>query len=462
MADPTYELDPYTLKQFCDTSSALFDEDIPTFIHFNLTGVMNQQQAYIELLNHRISDSPSLNFTTSRDYDSLIAVADDVLVRETSATIWPIAKYEDTLRSSLRVKYSFTNRQVILISSFIVPLLKLRMQGLQEDHLHCIPNLGVMKWGVHNLVRVLFPNLYGTARYVTAEQQADFYEYGMRPTLCQLLGDRAADLPPTVEAELIRARSWSGRLSLGSRTLPDYALEQFGDLLRQNLDANGIEWAQDLVFLHQIRGVKNTSFHPPASQTIASEAFRRFLTQNNIRYDDLLGIWCFVDVGLEISLPDGSCLGWSTDGHALLIQVFLEISAANARRITSLGSSKYVRDPLSHLMGASGFRITPGVRAEGPHEAAYIQAYSTDKSLTYAHESGHFAKFVTAAQILRGQGERFAEEMYRIYRAAAETNHSAARLEVRVPLEHASNVLLNPSVDLLRRSLLRFTPEEFW
>ncbi|KAH6899433.1 hypothetical protein BKA70DRAFT_1527174 [Coprinopsis sp. MPI-PUGE-AT-0042] len=446
MADPTYPLETYSLASFCAVCRDLFDEeDTLSFVEFNLTGVLHGYQASVDLLKNRISSREELDLTTSRDIDSFIAIDEDLLIHSTPATIWPISKYEDTLTTTLRVKYAFENDR-----------------GPQLEHVHLIPNLGIIKWGVHNLIRVLFPNLHGINHTVAPELQAEFYELGMRPTLVQLLEDRAADLPPTVEAELIRARSWSGRLSLSSRTLPDYALDQFGDLLRQNLEENNVKWAKGLVFLHQIRGVKNSSFHPPDSQITALTALQRFLAQNNMEYNTLVGKWCYADIGLEIASTDQRCLSWRTDGHSLLVQHFLQISPAHARRITTLGSSKYNPDPLSHKMDSAGFRITPGARAEGPFKVAYVQAYTTDKALTYARDGHHVAKHITALQILQGHGERFVDNMYTIYRSAANVNYSVARFEARVHLDFADEVLLNPDPEVLRRSLFRFTREEFW
>ncbi|KAJ2932832.1 hypothetical protein H1R20_g4263, partial [Candolleomyces eurysporus] len=173
------------------------------------------------------------------------------------------------------------------------------------------------------------------------------------------------------------------------------------------------------------------------------------------------GEW-WVDVGAEISSLQQRCLAWRTDKHASLAQLVLKIPACHARRITDLGSSKYYRDPASHLVGASGFRITPGVQAEGEFEAQYVQAYTTDKALTYALDNGKVSKYITAGQLLNGKGEAYISGLYDVYRQGADQNFSTARIELRVPIEHAANVLVDVDLDELRRCLLSFPRWVWW
>ena len=89
--------------------------------------------------------------------------------------------------------------------------------------------------------------------------------------------------------------------------------------------------------------------------------------------------------------------------------------------------------------------------------------YTTDKSLTYRQDQGHYGKFITCAGILKGKSTGYIKSLYELYRNAIKGSHSLARLEVRVPLAKAAEVLLY-SIDeeLLRHSLVSFPPEEWW
>lgn len=294
-------------------------------------------------------------------------------------------------------------------------------------------------------------------------EQVDFFEKGILPTMRELLGHMGNDLPPDYEAEIFRARQTTGRFSFSTRVLPRWQTEHFGDTLRRNLVANGVGWGRNLVFLHQIRGIKSGNPHAGLDRLNSEAALVECLEQHGIDLDTVMrsGEW-YVDVGVEIFSNLERCMAWRTDKHATLAEHVLQIPARDAHRITTLTSSKYQRDPASHLIGASGLRITPGIRAEGPLEVQYMQAYLTDKAIIYNPEHGRFGKYITAYQLLQGKGPDYIRSLYRLYRAATGNNRSSARLELRVPVRHAPDALLDLDPMVLCDCLLSFTVWEWW
>jgi hypothetical protein len=174
------------------------------------------------------------------------------------------------------------------------------------------------------------------------------------------------------------------------------------------------------------------------------------------------GSW-WIDVGVEFSSPDNACLQWTTSSHPHIVEEVLRISEDHARRVTQLGSSKYSRDLASHLTGVSGCRIEPGPQAQGEFEAAYFQLYTTDKALTYNPEGGHHGKAMTTEAAMGAvQPPPFADGLLKLYQDAAKTNSSNARIEVRVPMQYAVQVLVNVRSAVIRSSLLSFTRSEWW
>lgn len=133
-----------------------------------------------------------------------------------------------------------------------------------------------------------------------------------------------------------------------------------------------------------------------------------------------------------------------------------------ADRITRLGSSKYVRDPTSHLTAVSGCRISPGVRAQGLYKVAYLQMYMTDKAVTYRPEGFHWGKHLTGKEILKNKAEDYCRGLYNLYCDASQKNYGHARIEVRVPIQHADKVMVDVDIDLYRRSLVSFDPVIWW
>ncbi|RXW21035.1 hypothetical protein EST38_g4823 [Candolleomyces aberdarensis] len=446
---PRRPVDSLTLEEFCTAAHELHDADrLEDFVHYVLTGICEGRQASIDVILNRIEDDEVQTLGITRDYDSVLGIDKHIRVIGKDITIWPVAKFEDTLKKNIHLSYSFKNAR----GEYVAPI-------------HQIPNLGLGKWDIHNSLRVLFPDLYSADRKswsLTKEEQVDFCEKGLLPTLQELLQDRGGDLPPDHRAEMFRARQQSGRLAFGSRVLPADCVTDFGDVLRRNLVAQGVEWAKNLVFLHEIRGVKNTSRHS-FDRNNAGAALEEFLDKNGLQLDELgeLDGW-YVDVGAEVSSNQNRCIVWRTDQHHTLAELVLRIPGEHAERITEVTSSKYYRDLASHLTGVSGFRITPGVRAQGRFETQYFQAYLTDKAITAVKEQNKFGKFITPQQLLNGKGATYINELFHVYRQATEKNFATARFEVRVPIYHAADVLQEIDLNRLCECLLSFPREVWW
>ncbi|RXW21475.1 hypothetical protein EST38_g4370 [Candolleomyces aberdarensis] len=288
MADTLHDIQPYTLEEFYRKAHELYLMDRnEEFVHFVLCGTHNGHQASIDVHRDRVTAAEAPTLQISRDYDSILGIDQQICVRNRPITITPVAKYEDTLKKNVHLKYSFTNAT-----------------GDHTAPLHHIPNLGLSKWETHNLIRVLFPDLYGPDRQsfkLSKQEQVDFYEKGLLPTLQVLLEHRGGDLPPTYDAEMFRARLQSGKLSFTTRTLPDWQVQWFGDTLRRVLVANGVSWGANLVFLHQIRGMMNATHHFVLNAANGEAALDEFLDRIGLRLDTLLesGEW-WVDVGAEV------------------------------------------------------------------------------------------------------------------------------------------------------------------
>ena len=246
--------------------------------------------------------------------------------------------------------------------------------------------------------------------------------------------------------------------------LPRGVLPDFGDTLRYFLEENGVAWGIDLFFLHQVRGMKATTEHHMDTRS-ATAALKAFLFESSIPERSMaMGIW-YIDVGLEISSLEGMCLLWRTDSHSHVVGHVTGISEHHANRITELGSQQYARDLSSHLLDVSGCRITPGRQGEGQYEVSYLQMYSTDKSLTYNPEGIYFSKAMLCVEAIgKLQPPSFTKSLYDLYRNASLSGNSSAsaRVEVRVPIRHATTALTNLTYELVQRSLVAFSNESWW
>ena len=463
---------PYShmsIVDFCKRAKGILDvEDHAGFVKFVLTGQHGAHQAVVDPVLNKMGEYEGLSVL--RDYDSLLGISADICVNG-HLTVYPVSRREDTLVSNIHLKHSFESSKVSWLFHYLFHnILTLSWQGRFTAPIHKIPNLCIAKWGTHNCIRVLIPELYSEERKsgLTQDEQRTFYECGLLPAVQNLWPDRSAEWPITYDDEMFRARGRNGQLSMQSKVTTDWMTSYLGDYIRDSLEANDLTWGHGLVFLHQIRGVKNSSVHP-VTHNGAEECLETFLKENLLLSPDAEGVdelldkgdW-WVDVALEVASEEDRCLAWRTDSHFGVVQRATGISEHDAERITSVGSSKYIRDMAMHLPAVSGCRITPGHRGQGEHSVQYLQMYTTDKAHIYRLDQGHHGKFIPCVDILNSKGITYANQLYKLYCNASVDTPCQARLEVRVPLARANAVLLNIDEGLLYDSLLSFTPRSWW
>lgn len=328
-----------------------------------------------------------------------------------------------------------------------------------------MPNLCLAKWGVHNMLRAFIPGLYNRSTrspFLSEEDHVTFYEQGLLPAVKELCGDRAAEWPATYTDEMYRARGRNGTLSFQTKMIPEWKVNSLGTTIRSKLRDAGIPWAEGIVFLHQIRGVKDSTIHRVDGAS-ALRALTEFLRNEHMDDQAIFadGSW-WIDVGMQVTSIAEDCLAWRTDSHGQIVREICEIDTRNAVRMTSIGSSRYTRDMTSHLPQVSGCRIEPGIQGQGPLEVAYLQLYTTDKSVTYRRDQGHHSKFITCRDIINGKSTAFIGGLYSAYRNAIGTNHAQARMEVRVPIHFATEALVELSSDVICQGLVSFSSVEWW
>jgi hypothetical protein len=208
--------------------------------------------------------------------------------------------------------------------------------------------------------------------------------------------------------------------------------------------------------------VKDSTYHR-VDYFGATQALHEFLTEEHLDRDEIMstGSW-WIDIGVQVISADKDCLAYRTDSHRRIVQEICKITADQATRLTSIGSSKYTRDMTSHLPQISGCRIEPGVRGQGPYEVAYLQLYCTDKSITYRQDQGRHGKFITCSDVLSGKADNFINGLYSLYLNAIDNNYAHARMEVRVPVQYATDLLLDLNDDVIRGGLVSFPSVEWW
>jgi hypothetical protein len=317
------------------------------------------------------------------------------------------------------------------------------------------------------MIHIFFPSLFTDGRekgpYLSTDERRTFYEKGLRPAIELLLPLNIQEWPATYDGELFRAKKHSGAVAYQTKMIPAEVVPLLVDYICQELMDNDIEWGDECFILHTIRGTKGASKHSQ-NEHAAALALVEYLKRAHIPLESIVrdGQW-WIDVGLEFSSAGGYCLQWTTTSHFHMVEETLQISGEHASRVTRLGSSKYNRDIVNHLPAISGCRIEPGVRAEGPYAAAYCQLYVSEKALTYNPEKGHHGKTITMSEAMGSiQPTSFTTGLYCVFLSARTNISSNARIEVRVPFQHATTVLQRISPQVIRSSLVAFTRDEWW
>ncbi|PPQ74580.1 hypothetical protein CVT25_004848 [Psilocybe cyanescens] len=453
------EFTSYGLRAFCHKGKILLSEQkYKEFVRFMLCGIdpTNETQVIVDAFQNGIDDDKQLE--VMRDYDSLLGIDPNIKVLS-SIDVFPLARHADTLTSSVHLSYLFT----VEGKSF-------------RSEIHKVPNICLGKWQTHNMLRVIIPGLFreGRSSCPTQDEQRMFYNHGLLLAMRFLLNNDGVEWCPSYDDEMFRARGADGKLSFQAKKLPAWSVDHLAGKIREYLQFNGCPWYDGIVILHQIRGVKHSTEHGLIPNATTS-ALIKFLQENHLlslvdnnitEFTSSQQSQWWIDVGIEVSSTSSHCLQWKSNSHADIVQQVCRVSEATAVRLTKVTRPSYRRDLAQHLMDVSGFRLIPGERGQGVFECQYMQAYTTDKAVTYCPTRSNPSrpgKSLTALQIMRGSGRSYMSGLYDLYKNCRENNYSLARLELRVPLKYAHTVLYRDIDDhLLRKSLLSFDRPAWW
>jgi hypothetical protein len=305
------------------------------------------------------------------------------------------------------------------------------------------------------MLRIFFPGLLEqdpdrTSIELSHEELALLYDKAIRPAVESAAPASVHDWPSSFEAEMFRVKKHRHGFSQSSKLLPAAAVESFSQNLCYNL-ALHLPWGKNIIFGSQIRGVKNSTCHNVhESATTLMHFLSGILTSE--------GKW-YIDIAMEFVDRDRALL-WRSDAHHHIAAEALSIRPEDAEVFTT--NSKHRVDLFSHLTALAGFKSCPTKTQGGPFEITYLQAYTTDKAVTYHREAGYFSKFITPSMAMDGTPPDFCRNLENAYQSARDNIDVAARIEVRVELQYANRVLLSFDDDVLRRSLVSLKRSTWW
>ncbi|KAI6103250.1 hypothetical protein EDD16DRAFT_1493737 [Pisolithus croceorrhizus] len=344
--------------------------------------------------------------------------------------------------------------------------------------MHKIPNLALGKVANRSVIRVFFPRLY--KRFESPRiPQLDLeliYNRCLRPAVQRLMPNQTTHWPPSYNTLLQISRDQRGHFHLRSFDIPAYLLPRFAEMYLRSVQELR-PYFRDAYFGHELRGWKAATVHnleedadggdrrqggQPYERLNALDDLTHVLDMPSINPDQWL-----VDVGLEFG-KHGHVVTWRRNGHAELGRYLLpdhDDPAAAMER-----SRKYYVDYHMHLKDIAGFRWTPGRNSD---VIKYVQAYTTEKAISYQLHDGIFRPRKPSELLSDKQTERLLDDLNKqatiIFNCTGngdvwrgQPQDACARLEVRVPLNHAQDVLTGMPRHVIDDTMVQIPARTWW
>ncbi|KAF7426823.1 hypothetical protein PC9H_009192 [Pleurotus ostreatus] len=416
-----------------DESSDNLDRDL---VNFALAGIdVDESRFRINMVNtYRLRIGGGMPNIT-RDYDSFIGFTDRIPIKRDLYLYALPPHHISTIAQSMHLKVPFRTSK-----------------GIQNLDPSTVPNVLLGKYNDRHQLRIFFPSLWSETQSsvkLTSEKAEMLYDDILYPTVVTVAPALAKDWPTSLEVERFRSRTTRSAFQNTAYILSADIISLFKHELSRRLQEH--EFFKHAVFCTHIQGIKASTMHDMSALS-ADIALTRMLED----FDTVQGLW-WVDVGLEIQDGDRAIL-WRKDAAPNLLSYVLGNTLDEAGRIVH--STQFQEDVNSHLLEVAGFRVG-FVTPIGDNEIAYVQAYTTDKSLTYHKHGFQHSQALTGLAALTGNPPKYCTDLTAAYTDAKQKN-VAARLEVRLPIEFALQYMLEFDYDVLRHSVLSVHRENFW
>ncbi|KAI6010446.1 hypothetical protein BKA83DRAFT_120059 [Pisolithus microcarpus] len=249
----------------------------------------------------------------------------------------------------------------------------------------------------------------------------------------------------------------------------------------QNCISNQVQqlrpYFRDAYFAHELRGWKAATVHNLEEDADGGNHHRDNQPYERVNaLDDLTGVlhmpsinpdqW-LIDVGLEFGNP-GHVVTWRRYGHPAIGRHLLpdhnDPAAAMER------SRQYYVDYHMHLKDIAGFRWTPGRHSD---VIKYVQAYTTEKAISYQLHDGIFRPRKPSELLSDRLTERLLDDLDKqagiLFTCTGngdmwggEPQDGCARLEVRVPLNHAQDILTQIPRRLINDTMVQIPSRNWW
>lgn len=324
-----------------------------------------------------------------------------------------------------------------------------------------IPHMLFATVAARHMVVIMLPALVATnaedrTSKIPDRIQAEFYEQCVLPTILELDEGERGHWPASHMAELNRITLPTGGRTHGTQLVAAHLVEDFG--LRVMARVREQPWGANAFYLHQLRGTRGQTVHEKVD---SAETLLTYLEQLQVARVNEKDWW--IDCGVEVQLP-GHVLWWRKDAHWTLLKWCFELDDEHAGELAR-STGKMALDYPCQLTELAGFRFTPSENDRGETHIHYVQAYNTEKSVTYHLHGGQVAKRLDLGKVL-GDADAaniYADSICRMFEDAAKHPHDGhARLECRVRMDMALRTFFKDDARSLSRLVVAIPSLTWW
>jgi hypothetical protein len=289
----------------------------------------------------------------------------------------------------------------------------------------------------------------------------------LRPSVLSLQPERGSEFATSYAQQYANQRRPNGTMRLITRMITSRLLDRLVLAMNDKVDAQGMDWAQGFFFGHELRGIKSISKHQGFEDpTSPADAIDALLEQYFLMHEiDDIRHQFYIDVGIEYFLPE-HCLLWKRQSHGpLMTHLMPVLDPDDVARMVTLGAKGYYQDVTALLRDVCGFRLAPSIQDAVSTGIFYIQCYATEKNVADSGILNHNTLSLPLAEGFRGTktAMNLIESMFSRMSAAHRGKvESCARIEIRMPLDDAADVLVSLPNQLLAQCLIPIRASTWW
>lgn len=465
-----------TLQEFLQIADGLLynQQDVFQFVRFMLagryTGDGAMARAFVNVKQGLHTGLPDNEVTVTRDYDSIIGISQD-LPYMSALAVFPLAPFKETLKKNNHMKsLAFDSRVSKSIHAGQPIALTFSSQGDRKQvPCHKVPNFALGKVITRHVVRVCLPHMYleNAVVPIRSDLMARIYNEALKPTVDEVTPNTKGRWPMSYDSAMMGARDKrTGQLRFGSIDIDAPRLPRFARKFLAKL--RNIAGCEDAYFLHEIRGIKGAGEHDPTDREARWDCLNHVL--ENVDRGVLKQDEWMVDVALEYS-KRGHVMQWLIQGHLALLRALLPSVPTDVQLQRIMDRPGFSLDRAAQLGDLAGFRLVVPSSAARADNIVYVNVYPTDKSQTYAlHPTcfrNHSAEELIGKALAKLQDD--VKEMSAIYAGArgrwGEADSGSpgnARIEIRVPLAGAGDVLQGLPANVVAASIVAVPTWTWW